>query len=111
LSAKLAAWRPWKPLIVNTSPVVGAGIINKADAIAIRAVAEGDATPDQQRRAIEAIIGRVACTDDMSFRAEDHGGMYETAFAEGKRYVGLQIRKLLNTPLHILTGENTSPPA
>lgn len=111
MTAKLAAWRPWKPVIVNTSPVVGAGIVNKADAIAIRAVAQGDASPDQQRRAIEAIVGRIACADDMSFRAEDHGGMFETAFAEGKRYVGLQMRKLINTPLHILTGENTSPPA
>lgn len=96
---------------MNVSPVVGAGIINKADAIAIRAVAQGDASPDQQKRAIEAIIGRIACTDDMSFRAEDHGGMFETAFAEGKRYVGLQIRKMIHTPLHILTGENTSLPA
>jgi len=111
LTAKLAAWRPWKPVIVNVSPVVGAGIVNKADAVAIRAVAQGDASPDQQRRALEAIVGRIACTDDLSFRAEDHGGMFETAFAEGKRYVGLQIRKLITTPLHILTGENTSPPA
>jgi hypothetical protein len=111
LTPKLAAWRPWKPVVVNVSPVVGAGIINKADAIAIRAVAQGDASPDQQKRAIEAIIGRIACTDDMSFRAEDHGGMFETAFAEGKRYVGLQIRKMIHTPLHILTGENTSLPA
>jgi len=111
LTAKLAAWRPWKPVIVNVSPVVGAGIVNKADAVAIRAVAQGDASPDQQRRALEAIVGRIACTDDLSFRAEDHGGMFETAFAEGKRYVGLQIRKLITTPLHILTGENTTPPA
>lgn len=111
MTPKLAAWRPWKPVVVNVSPVVGAGIINKADAIAIRAVAQGDASPDQQKRAIEAIIGRIACTDDMSFRAEDHGGMFETAFAEGKRYVGLQIRKMIHTPLHILTGENTSLPA
>lgn len=111
MTAKLAAWRPWKPVIVNTSPVVGAGIVNKADAIAIRAVSQGEASPDQQKRAMEAIIGRIACADDLSFRAEDHGGMFETAFAEGKRYVGLQIRKLIHTPLHILTGENTSPPA
>ena len=111
MTAKLAAWRPWKPVIVNVSPVVGAGIVNKADAVAIRAVAQGDASPDQQRRALEAIVGRIACTDDLSFRAEDHGGMFETAFAEGKRYVGLQIRKLITTPLHILTGENTTPPA
>jgi hypothetical protein len=109
LSAKLAAWRPWKPLVVNVSPVVGPGLINKADAIAIKALASGDATPDQQKRALEAIVSRISCCDDLSFRADDHGGLRETDFAEGKRYVGLQIRKILNTALHVLTGEAASP--
>ena len=111
MSLKLAAWRPWKPVVVNVSPVIGPGLINKADAIAIRAVASGDATPDQQRRAIEAITSRVSCCDDLSFRADDHGGPRETDFAEGKRYVGLQIRKLVSTPLYVLTGEDNSSQA
>lgn len=90
------------------APGVEPGIVNKADVVAIKALAAGEATPEQQKRALEAITGRIACADDMSFRADDHGGTRETDFAEGKRYVGLQVRKLVNTPLHILTGEKTS---
>ncbi len=104
--AKLAPWRPWRPVEVNVSTVVGPGLLNKADALAIKLVAQGEATPEQQRRAIEAIIGRVACADELSFRADDHGGPRETDFSEGKRYVGLQLRKLITTPLNILTGED-----
>lgn len=71
--------------------------------------AQGEATAEQQKRAIEAIIGRIACADELSFRADDHGGTRETDFSEGKRYVGLQLRKLLSTPLEILTGEDRRP--
>jgi hypothetical protein len=71
--------------------------------------AQGEATAEQQKRVIEAIIGRIACADELSFRADDHGGTRETDFSEGKRYVGLQLRKLLSTPLEILTGEDRRP--
>ncbi len=104
--AKLQPWRPWRPVDVNVSPVVGPGLLNKADVLALKMCALGEATPEQQKRAIEAIIGRVACADELSFRADDHGGTRETDFSEGKRYVGLQLRKLISTPLDILTGED-----
>jgi hypothetical protein len=104
---KLAPWRPWRPVEVNVSPVVGPGLLNKADALAIKMVAIGEATPDQQKRAIDAIVGRIACAYELSFRADDHGGTRETDFGEGKRFVGLQLLKLINTQLDILTGEDT----
>ena len=104
--AKLQPWRPWRPVDVNVSPVVGPGLLNKADVLALTMCAQGEAPPEQQKRAIEAIIGRVACADELSFRADDHGGTRETDFSEGKRYVGLQLRKLISTPLDILTGED-----
>jgi hypothetical protein len=107
--AKLAPWRPWRPVEVHVSPVVGPGLLNKADVLAIKMAAQGEASPEQQKRAIEAIIGRIACADELSFRADDHGGTRETDFSEGKRYVGLQLRKLLSTPLEILTGEDRRP--
>ena len=106
MASKLAPWRPWRPIEVNVSPVVGPGLLNKADALAIKMVAAGEATPEQQRRALEAIVTRIACADDMSFRADDHGGTRETDFSEGKRFVGLQLRKIISTPLEILTGED-----
>lgn len=104
--AKLAAWRPWRPIEVNVSPVVGPGLLNKADALAIKMMAQGEASPEQQKRALEAIVGRIACADEQSWRADDHGGQRETDFSEGKRFVGLQLRKIVNTPLEILTGED-----
>lgn len=104
--AKLAAWRPWRPIEVNVSPVVGPGLLNKADALAIKMMAQGEASPEQQKRALEAIVGRIACADEQSWRADDHGGQRETDFSEGKRFVGLQVRKIVNTPLEILTGED-----
>ncbi len=103
---KLAPWRPWKPVEVNETTVVGPGFLNKADAMAIKAMAEGTATPDQQKRALDAIIYRVACVDDLSYRADDHGGERDGAFAEGKRYVGLQLKKLVATRLDILLGQD-----
>lgn len=103
---KLAPWRPWKPVEVNETPVVGPGFLNKADAMAIKAMAEGEATAEQQKRALDAIIYRVACTDDLSFRADDHGGERDGAFAEGKRYVGLQLKKLVATRIDILLGQD-----
>lgn len=106
MASKLAPWRPWRPIEVNVSPVVGPGLLNKADALAIKMVAAGEATPEQQRRALEAIVTRIACVDDMSFRADDHGGTRETDFSEGKRFVGLQLRKIISTSLEILTGED-----
>lgn len=106
MANKLAPYRPWRPVEVNVSPVVGPGLLNKADVLAIKMVAQGEASPEQQKRAIEAIIGRVACVDEQSWRADDHGGQRETDFSEGKRFVGLQLRKLISTPLEILTGED-----
>ncbi len=103
---KLAPWRPWKPVEVNETPVVGPGFLNKADAMAIKAMADGEATAEQQKRALDAIIYRVACTDDLSFRADDHGGERDGAFAEGKRYVGLQLKKLVATRIDILLGQD-----
>jgi hypothetical protein len=108
--AELKAWRPWRPIVVNEGTAVSPGYLNKADALAIKMTAAGEATPEQQKRAIEAIISRVACADELSFRADDHGGTRESDFSEGKRFVGLQLRKLITTPLDILTGERRSQP-
>lgn len=104
----LDPWRSWRPVQVIVGSNPEPGTINKADALAIKALASGEANPDQQKRALEAIIARICCVNELSFRADDHGGSRETDFAEGKRFVGLQLRKLIITPLQMLTGEKTS---
>jgi hypothetical protein len=105
---QLTGWRAWKPVSVVVSPGVEPGVVNKADVIALKALEAGEATPDQQKRALRVITLQIACADELSFCPEHKGGDRETAFAEGKRFVGFQLRKLIQTPLHILTGEKTS---
>lgn len=70
---------PWQP--VEYLP---------ADVAAIQALSKGNATPDQQVRAIKFIVERMCGTYDLSYRATSSR---DTDFAEGKRYVGLQIVK------------------
>lgn len=66
-----------------------------ADAAAVQALAVGKATPDQQQRALNWMINSAAGTYDLEYRTEprDH------AFASGRRFVGLQIVKLLKINL------------
>lgn len=61
------------------------------DVTALQLLAAGECPPDLQKRALDWIIG-AAGTYDLSFHPESDRA---TAFAEGKRSVGLQIVKLL----------------
>ena len=101
----ISSYRPWRPVSVVVGPSNELGVLTKAEALAIKMVNEGDATPEQQKAALRAILHKIAQVDDQSFRSDDHGGVQDTAFAEGKRFVGLQVRKIINVPLDILTGE------
>ena len=72
---------------------------------AIKAMAKGTARPDQQKTALDYIINRLCCTYDLSFRLDNQGGERGTAFAEGRRLVGLQLAAIITQPLEVLTGE------
>lgn len=63
-----------------------------ADAYAIQALARGDASEDMQRRALDWIVNKACATYDVSFQPD---GDRETAFAEGRRFIGLQIVKMM----------------
>lgn len=73
---------PWKPIAYD-----------EADTAAIKALAAGNANEGQQRRALAWIVNRVAGTYDMSYRP---GSERDSVFAEGRRFVGLQIVKQIN---------------
>lgn len=60
---------------------------------AVKNLARGEANESQQRCVLDWIINEVAKTYDVSFRPE---GDRDTCFAEGRRFVGLQIVKLIN---------------
>ena len=65
------------------------------DVRALQALAAGNASDRQQQRALQWIIEAAAGTYDMSYRPGGEDGRRDTDFAEGRRFVGLQIVKLL----------------
>lgn len=65
-----------------------------ADRAAFRAVAQGEASGPQQMRAMRFLIDLLCETYGMSYRPSSDR---DTAFAEGKRFVGSQIVGFINT--------------
>lgn len=63
------------------------------DAYAIKALFSGTADADQQTRAVRWILSCASNMDDLSYRPGPDGAR-DTAFAEGKRFVGIQLYKL-----------------
>lgn len=82
---------PWKPPGFDAT-----------DAAAIQALSKGIANADQQKRAIKWIINSACATYDVSYRPGEEGRR-DTDFAEGRRFVGLQIVKLVNIKIGMLT--------
>jgi hypothetical protein len=75
---------------------------------ALKALGRGQARPDQQITALNFVIERLAGTYDLSFRPDDLGGERDTAFSEGRRFVGLQLRRVFTSPFEVLTGKKAS---
>lgn len=66
------------------------------DFIALQALQRGTADPEQQKRALDWIIVHACGTYDLEYRTEQR----DHAFASGRRFVGLQIVKMLKlTPV------------
>lgn len=71
-----------------------------ADAYALRACVKGEATPEQQIRAMQWIIGATRVHDE-PYR-DGEAGRRDTDFALGRANVGRQILKMLNLPPEVL---------
>lgn len=84
---------PWKP-----------AKFDNADAAAMQALAAGNASSMQQKRAITWIIDKCCATYDLSYRPGVEGDR-DTVFAEGKRSVGLQLVKLIKVKIGLLRSE------
>lgn len=74
----------WGSKTINNRPLL-------ARAAAIQALMLGQASPDQQKLALQGIVEDICGTYDMTYSPDSQ---HDTAFAEGKRWVGLQIVKL-----------------
>lgn len=66
---------------------------------AVQALQAGTATPEQQKSALNWLIHHAAATYGQSYQ---EAGDRETVFAEGRRFVGLQIVKLLHLSTNAL---------
>lgn len=70
--------------------------------MAVRAIFEGKANAAQQQTFWRYLMYATAASEefqDMSFRPTDKGGTDAMIFAEGKRFIGLMLRKLLRPEL------------
>ncbi|HKD26964.1 MAG TPA: hypothetical protein VKC66_13820 [Xanthobacteraceae bacterium] len=68
--------------------------IEDADIFALQAVANGAASNAQQQRAYDYMVRTLCETDRMTFWPGGEDGKRATDFAEGKRWVGLQLRRI-----------------
>lgn len=86
-SPRQPAWLPRTPERVR---VIGA----------LKAMAEGEANGDQQKRALHWILHEVCEYGEghEPFYSDADGGARETAFALGKQYVARQILRQINMP-------------
>ena len=83
---------PWVP------PVTPAHIT-----LAIKGVATGTANENQQRAAMKWIVEELCRTYDLSYRP---GSDRDTAFAEGKRFVGTTLVGEINLNNALLRSKN-----
>lgn len=82
--------------------------LTKSDVYAIKALAEGKAEPAMQIDALNLIIERICGTYDLSYRPDSMGGQRATEFSEGKRSVGLQIRRIIAQPMKVLVPDDAA---
>ncbi len=75
----------------------------------MQALERGDASPDMQRRALKWLIEQAAGTYELSFRAGGEEGRRDTDFAEGRRFVGNQVVKLLRLNTARLAHDSRDP--
>lgn len=80
-----------KPPPAKEPPATLAAEYVLPDIVAMQALERGDATPEQQKRALNWIIVNAAGTFDLDFRVDSRNH----AFVSGRRFVGLQIVKML----------------
>ncbi|QDP61495.1 MAG: hypothetical protein Unbinned8596contig1000_8 [Prokaryotic dsDNA virus sp.] len=82
-----------KPISVQTAA------LTNDEQRAIKSVWRGDATEYQQRLALKTIVNKLCRADDLLYVPNSFD---ETAFLQGRGFVGKRIMKVLNQPLEKL---------
>lgn len=89
MAAKPAIPQPWHPAKYD-----------EADIYAVQALAAGVASADQQKRAVHWLLNNVCGTYDETYFADSERN---SAYAQGKRHVGLQFVKAIKLPARAFT--------
>ena len=74
--------------------------INEEDAIAIKALYEGKADSYMQQVALDCIVNKICRTNDLLYIPGDNA--LDTAFLNGRAFVGQKIKKLAKVPIKFL---------
>ena len=75
---------------------------------AVQALYKGTASPEQQQKALDFIIEKLADRNGMSYRPDN---THDTAFAEGRRWVGNQLVKFLKLSPALIEASKRKPAA
>ena len=86
---------------VKTKSVFDFPTAELADAVAVKALWSGEATPDQQKRAVEWLTKNVCLVGDLSFNLAE--GPRASDFTEGKRWVGAMLIWCAKTSIREMT--------
>ena len=70
--------------------------INKREIESIKALSVGEATPYQQKLALMVIVNKISRAQDLLYIPESFD---ETAFLNGRAFVGQKILKHINMPI------------
>jgi len=81
-------YKPWHPVPWEL-----------ADAGALQALEAGTANKEQQQRALLWLVNVASGRDQMSFQPGGEEGRRDSDFAEGRRFVGSQVVKMLKLNL------------
>lgn len=73
-----------------------------ADATSLQALERGEANPDQQKRALAWIINNAAATYEVAWEPDNERA---SSFESGRRFVGLEIVKLVKLNLAALRSD------
>lgn len=76
--------------------------VTRRVAVATKALAAGNADPQQQIFMFNYIVRDLCKTFDLSYRPGEIDAQRATDFAEGKRWVGLRLVHLFNYPVSLL---------
>jgi len=73
---------------------------------ALQALQKGEANPEQQKQALDLIITQLSAYYELSYNPTNPR---DTDFAEGKRFVGAQVVKLLKLSPAVIEASKRKP--